>query len=44
MATGHQRLALALEELVDDHAADPRDREARETEQADEEEFVGVQL
>src|SRR5215207_4025293 len=38
------RLALPPEQLVDDDAADPRDREARQTEQADEEEFEGEQL
>ena len=36
--------ALAPEQLLDDDAADPRDREARETEQADEEEFEREQL
>src|SRR5690349_6909138 len=38
------RSALPLEELVDDDAADPGDREAGEPEQADEEEFEGEQL
>ncbi|GAA2441185.1 hypothetical protein GCM10009857_00570 [Agromyces soli] len=39
-----RRLALALEELVDDDARDPGDRDGREAEQTDEEEFESDQL